>query len=132
MLENTSSPRFCLLGERCVLLRIYSLYFAKERLCYTSTVSTTAYFVKMDGFVRSQGRLLEADARREARLHRRRERERERHASETVEEREVRLSTRRERDRARRASQSANVRVAVLQHGRERRASEAAEEREVR
>ena len=59
------------------------------------------------------GHGLESDERREHRLRRRKERERERRASETAEQREVRLRIRRERDRARRASQSVEGREAL-------------------
>ena len=49
---------------------------------------------------------MDPEDRRRARLSRRRQRERDRRASESAEQRESRLARRRARDRARRASQS--------------------------
>ena len=57
-----------------------------------------------------------AEAKRVRRLQRRRERERARRASETVEQGEERLSRRRIRDRARREAQSVEQRQTLLQH----------------
>ena len=73
-----------------------------------------------------------AEAKRERRLQRRRERERAHRASETAEQREERLSRRRIRDRARRAAQSVEQRQTLLQLRRERLNDESGEERDVR
>ena len=69
----------------------------------------------------AQRRNMDSEQRREARLSRRRERERQRRASETAEERETRLSKRRVlvRDRARRASQSTIQRERDLRQRRQ-------------
>ena len=79
---------------------------------------------------------MDPEDRRRARLSRRKQRERDRRASESAEQRESRLARRRARDRARRASQSETLedREARLQQlsrlQRQRLASETLEERE--
>ena len=70
-----------------------------------------------------------AQQRREARLSRRRERERRNRALESAEEREAwSLARRRVRDRARRAAQSTAQREEALQRRRERFTRETSEE----
>ncbi len=64
--------------------------------------------------------IIDAQERREARLSRRRERERWNRALESAEEREARLARRRVRDRALRAAQSTAQREEALQRRRER------------
>ena len=61
---------------------------------------------------------MDAQERREARLSRRRERERKNRALESPEEREARLARRRVRDRALRAAQSTAQREEALQRRR--------------
>ena len=78
----------------------------------------------------AQRRNMDSEQRREARLSRRRERERQRRASETAEERETRLSKRRVRDRARRASQSTIQRERDSRQRRQQGLRESVEERE--
>ena len=73
---------------------------------------------------------MDAQQRREARLSRRRERERRNRALESAEEREARLARRRVRDRAPRAAQStvSAQREEALQRRRERLTRETSEE----
>ena len=74
--------------------------------------------------------IVDAQQRREARLSRRRERERRNCALESAEEREAQLARRRVRDRALRAAQSTAQREEALQ--RRRGTRETSEERTVR
>ena len=64
--------------------------------------------------------VMDAQQKREARLSRRRERERRLRALESAEQRESRLAKRRVRDTARRAAQSTVQRERALQQRRER------------
>ena len=73
-----------------------------------------------------------AQQKREARLSRRRERERRLRALESAEQRESRLAKRRVRDRPRRAAQSTVQRERALQQRRERFTDETTENREAR
>ena len=68
----------------------------------------------MESYSNPSARVPESSGNREDRLQRRRERERARRTSETVEQREERLRVRRARDRARRAAQTAEERDARL------------------
>ena len=71
--------------------------------------------------------VMDAQQKREARLSRRRERERRLRASESAEQRESRLAKRRVRDTARRAAQSIVQRERALQQRRERFTDETTE-----
>ena len=94
---------------------------------------TAFSLVSEDGFTRrsTSWPRIRSEKGRSAKLYRR-ERARERRASETAEQREVRLRIRRERVRARRASQSEEAREALRERDRVRRASQSVGEREER
>ena len=104
---KTFAPRHChvlvifsSLGNSS--LHCYSLY------SYAISMSSTINDVRV-----APGE--SAEAKRERRLQRRRERERAHRASETAEQQEERLSRRRIRDGARRAAQSVEQRQTLLQ-----------------
>ena len=88
-----------------LLTRQY-LNFSLTRLVRICTFIQYVYS-KQDAFSTIFARVMDAQQKREARLSRRRERERRNRASESTEQRQVRLARRRVRDRARRVAQSA-------------------------
>ena len=103
---------------------IYMCVCVVRRAAYPKLIQFNAHNVykirivqcsTMESYSNSSARVPESSGNREDRLQRRRERERARRASETVEQREERLRMRRARDRARRAAQTEEERAARLQ-----------------